>query len=118
MRRPSGHARDREDWRERLPRNGERVEQDRGEEFHIGVERTVRIFPPERVANIGLDFAREWKGGPVAREPLDRGLEHVRARIADPIDAVAETHQPFATRERAVAPRLVPRPPPGAPNNF
>ena len=33
-------------------------------------------------------------------------LQHVGARIADAIDAVAKTHQPFAARQRIVDPWL------------
>ena len=86
VRGPSGGAGHREDRRKGLPRNFKRVEQDRGEELHIGIERTVRIFPPQRLADIGLDFARERKIGAAAGEPLDRAFQHVRARIADPIE--------------------------------
>src|SRR6267378_1825850 len=46
MRRPSRGAGDRKNWRKRLPRDLQCIEQDRGEELHIGVERTVRFFPP------------------------------------------------------------------------
>src|SRR5437899_6537162 len=46
VRGPSRGAGDREDRRKSLPRDLQGIEQDRGEELHIGVERTVRFFPP------------------------------------------------------------------------
>src|SRR5580658_8839096 len=42
MCRPAGGARRREDRREGLPRDLQRVQQDRGEELDIGVERMIR----------------------------------------------------------------------------
>src|ERR1700722_6751682 len=57
--RPAGGAGDREDRRKRLPRDIEGVEQDRGEELDIGVERPIRLLPPQRLADIGLDFTCE-----------------------------------------------------------
>src|SRR5580658_3240369 len=104
--RPTRGAGNREDRRKGLPRDGQRVEQDRGEEFLIGVERTVRVFPPQRLAGAGLDFAREGQIGAVGGKPLDRALQYVRARIADAVDAVTEAHQPFAAGEGGVDPWL------------
>src|SRR6185437_2491311 len=66
-------------------------------------------FPPQRLTDISLDFAREWKLGAAAGEPRDRAFQYVRARIADAIDAMAKAHQPFAAFERAVDPRLYAR---------
>src|SRR5437868_14554776 len=68
MRGPSCGAGDREDRRECLPRDAEGVEQDRGEEFHIGVERTLRVFPSQRRADIGLDRAGARKIGTASAE--------------------------------------------------
>src|SRR5437879_2513926 len=103
---PARSTGDRENRRKSLPRDLQGVEQDRGEELHIGVERPVRVFPPQRRTDIGLDLACKRQVGAAAGEPLDRALEHIGARIADAVDAVAKTHQPFAARQRAVDPWL------------
>src|SRR5207302_7207440 len=75
MRRPPRGTRDRKDRRKRLSRDLQRVEQDRGEKFHIGVERPLRIFPLQGGADIGLDLAGERKIGAINGEPPDRLLQ-------------------------------------------
>src|SRR5438132_1224032 len=54
MRGPAGGARDREDRRKRLPRDFQRVEQDRGEELDVGIQRALWILFSQRAADIGL----------------------------------------------------------------
>src|SRR5262245_7748859 len=106
MRRPARSARDREDRRKGLARDGERIEQDRREEFDIGLDRTVWVLPPQRLADISLDLARKGKVGAIGFEPLDRCLEYISAGIAHPIDAVAKSHQALAAPERIIDPGL------------
>src|SRR5262245_46474447 len=96
MRRPSRGTRSREDRRKGLPGNGERIKQDRREELDIGLQRTVRVLPPQRLADIGFDLAREGKVGAVGRKALDRCFQHIRAGIAYPIYSVTKTHQTLA----------------------
>ena len=108
MRGPSGCARHREDRREGLPRDRQRIEQDRGEELDIGLQRPLRILLAQRCADIGLDLAGKRQVGAVGGQRLDRGLEHVGARIAHAIDAVAKTHHPLAARQRRIHPGLDP----------
>src|SRR5258705_4432382 len=80
VRRPARGPRNREDRRKGLPRDRQRAEHDRGEELHIGIERTVRVFPPQRLADVSLHFARERKTSAATGEPLDRALQYIRAR--------------------------------------
>ena len=105
---PAGGACHRKDRRKRLPRDCQRIEQDRGEELDIGLQRPVRILPPQRLPDIGLDLARKGKVGALGGKPLDRALQDIGAGVAHPVDAVAEPHQSFAARKRIVDPWLDP----------
>jgi len=110
VRRPSRGAGHREDRRKSLPRYGQRIEQDSGEEFHIGVERPVRLFPPQRLADIGLDVARERQ---VARYAAI-GLPHVRSNAAVSSAVLEDVARPDASgmtllRDAADAMRLTAR---------
>ena len=108
MCRPAGGAGHREDRREGLPGDAQRIEQDRGEKFHIGVEWTVGLFPPQCLADIGLDFACEWQARAAAGKPLDGALQHIAGeglgfRGAREERAALDLSGPFATaKDRAI----------------
>ena len=106
MRDPGRRAGDREDRRERLARQADGIEQQRGIELDIGLKAAAGLAALERRDRATLHVLREGKplGGRI--EPLQRGAQHVGAWIAHAEDAVAESHQAFARGELAVEPAV------------
>lgn len=85
------------------------MEQERGVELDVGVEGTVGLVLPQQAQGGGFDAAGELVERRVAAAHVEalrfRG-EHVGARIAHAVDAVAETHQTLAAGELLAQHRL------------
>src|SRR5436853_7536748 len=109
MRQPAGAARHREYRHERVARQADRVEQQRGVDLDIGLERgPAWLQPGERSADRVLDLGGEGEargpGTEALAETVERPPQHIAARIAEPEHAVAEAQQPLAGRELALGP--------------
>src|SRR5262245_28371967 len=79
VRRPAGHARDGEGRREELARDADPLEDDRGPELHVGVERAIRLRGAEALERPLLDV--ESEGDARSPELAGGGAEARGARV-------------------------------------
>ncbi len=100
MRAPAGRSSDGKERREQGPVDADRVKQDSGIEFHIGVQQPVRFGAPQGRKGGLFDFFGEPHPGIFVFQTSEACLQNVRARIARPVDPVAEAHQAFFARKR------------------
>src|SRR5947199_17073 len=111
MGRPAGHAPDGEEGGEQLRGQPQAVEQEGGVELDVGVQPPVRLALAQQAQGRDLDRAGELVQllvPAMAIETLRRRGQHVRSRIAHPVDAVAEAHQPLAPGQLLPQHRLGP----------
>src|SRR5262249_33927820 len=104
VRGPSGNAPHREDIGETVARNLERLEQERRIELDIRVETPPGPVLREQRERLRLHGFGKADAVFSATQGRCGRLEHVGARIAHTVDAMAEAHQAFLARERVFEP--------------
>ena len=119
---PRGH---REDRRVNgLPRDFQRVEQDRGEELDIGVERPVRIFPPQRRADMinmkksGSSLSAREAAAELAISPATLYAYVSRGLVRSEPSPDSRSHRYRAEDIRGLKARRTPSPEPRGLKNF
>src|SRR5580765_465475 len=111
MRGPADDPADRKGRCEEGRRQVEAVQQQRGVELDVGVEPPIGLALAQQPEGGGLHGSREIVEASIAAARVElrrRCAEYVRARVADAIDAMAESHESFAAIEPGADHRVSP----------
>src|SRR6516225_11323407 len=98
MRSPPGYTPYGKGCCEQIRRQSQTVQQQRSVELYVGIEPPVRLVFSQEAERRGFDAEGKLVQLPVASRLIKprRGLcEHVRAGIANTVDAMSESHQPL-----------------------